>query len=278
MKHKIFLFMLCLVLLIPVPVQAAVFQDVQYVVDQADILTDEETTALNSLAADYSAAYGVDILIATVEDMNGESAESYAVSLNGERSWWDSDNAILFLLAMEEREWYIATFGEAIYIFTDYGLDQLGEAAIGYFSEEYYYEGFDAYLNLIPSYFTAWENSDPIDKFDYDPGYREEVVYYEPARERTLGDVLPVSLLVGIAAALICLFAMRAAMNTKRRQRSAADYMKQDSFSLRTHQDIFLYSNVSKTRRQQNTGSHGGGSSVHRSSGGRSHGGRGGRF
>ena len=278
MKRKIILFMLCLSLLIPTSVQAAVFQDVQYVVDQADILTDEENGALNALAAEYSAAYGVDVLIASVEDMNGESAENYAVSLNGERNWWDSDNAILFLLAMEEREWYIATFGEAIYIFTDYSLDQLGEAAVGYFSAGYYYDGFNAYLNLIPSYFTAWEDREPIDKHDYDPGYRNETVYYEPARERTFWDVLPVSLLIGAAAAAITLFAMRSAMNTKRRQRGAADYMKQGSYHLRTHQDIFLYSNVSKTRRQQNNGSHGGGSSIHRSSGGRSHGGRGGRF
>lgn len=278
MKRKIILFLLCLVMLFPASVQAAVFQDVQYVVDQADVLTDDENSALNTLAAEYSAAYGVDVLIATVENMGGESAESYAVSLNGNRNWWDSDNAILFLLAMEEREWYIATFGEAIYIFTDYGLDQLGAEAVDYFSAGYYYDGFDAYLSLIPSYFTAWKNNAPIDDFHYNPGYREEVVYYEPVREKTVLDVLPVSLLIGFVTAAVTLLIMRSAMNTKRRQRSAADYMRQGSYHLRTHQDIFLYSNVSKTRRQQNNGNHGGGSSIHRSSGGRNHGGRGGKF
>lgn len=280
MKYRIICAILCLVLLLPVSARAAIFQDVQYVVDQADILTDQENIELEGLAETLSQTYQMDILIAAVDDMNGMSAQEYAVSLNSDRGWWDTDQAILFLIAMEEREWYIATFGDAIYIFTDYGLDRLGETAILSFSEGSYYDGFAAYLNMLPEYFQAWQMGEPIDSYSYDPGPRDEVVHYTPVSKESFWDVLPVSLLIGIVAAIISLFVMRASMNIKRRQHSAGDYLKPGSYHLRTQQDIFLYSNLSKTRRQENTGtSHsGGGSSIHRSSGGRSHGGRGGKF
>lgn len=282
MKHRIFCAILCLVVLVPVRAQAAIFQDVQYVVDQADILTDQENMELDGLAKTLSQTYQLDILIAAVDDMNGMSAQEYAVSLNSDRGWWDTDQAVLFLIAMEEREWYIATFGDAIYIFTDYGLDRLGEAAVLSFSEGSYYDGFAAYLNMLPEYFQSWERGEPIDSYSYDPGPREEVVYGTPVQTKTIWSVLPVSLLIGIVAAAIILLVMRSSMNTKRRQYSAGDYLKPGSYHLRTQQDLFLYSNLSKTRRQENTGGpggrSGGGSSIHRSSGGRSHGGRGGKF
>ena len=48
-----------------------------------------------------------------------------------------------------------------------------------------------------------------------------------------------------------------------------------NSYHLRTNQDLFLYSNISKRPKPKESSS---GSSTHRSSSGRSHGGRGGSF
>lgn len=289
MKRRVTLLVLCLCLFWVLPIRSnAVFYDqrgtLQHVTDQADILTDQEHIELETMAQELSDSFGCDVLIAVVEDMDGYAAGDYSAMLNSGH-WWDSDDAVLFLLAMEEREWYIGTFGEAIYIFTDYGLDTLGEAAVISFADGDYYGGFVTYLDMLPTYFEAWQENDPIDSYDYNPGPRDEVVYYAPVQGKTIWNVLPISLLIGLAAAAVSLFAMRSTMNTKRRQHSAGDYLKPGSYHLRTHQDIFLYSNLAKTRRQQNTGGpgghgghRGGGSSIHRSSGSRSHGGRGGRF
>ena len=72
---------------------------------------------------------------------------------------------------------------------------------------------------------------------------------------------------------------MRACMNTKRPQRSAGSYLNDSSYHLRTNRDLFLYSNVTKTRiQQESSSSGGGGSSVHTSSSGSTHGGGGGKF
>lgn len=283
MKRKISFIAFCLCLICMLPITAhATFLDgsgiTQHVADRADLLTDREQTELDEIARDLSETYDCDVLIALVEDLEGYTAGDYASALNG-GYWWDSEDGVLFLLAMEEREWYIATFGEAIYIFTDYGIDIIGETVVPYLSYGEYYQGFACYLDMLPRYFDAWEADVPVDDYGYDPGYREDVVYHSDSRYRkSFGDVILVSLLIGVGVAAVGILAMRASMNTKRRQHSAEDYLKSGSFRMGIHRDLFLYSNVSKTRRQQNTGTSGGGSSVHRSSGGRSHGGRGGSF
>lgn len=283
-RFSVLVLCLCLFLTFPLSVNAALYDEdgtSQHVADQADILADQEQIYLEEMAQELSVASGCDILIATVEDLDGCTAGEYAAMLNS-GNWWDSDNAILFLLAMEEREWYIATFGDAIYIFTDYGIDALGDAVVPYLSNGSYYDGFMVYLSLLPEYFDAWQDGTPIDNYEYIAVPREQVGYYTPAQRKSFWSVLPASLLIGLVVAAITLLIMRSSMNTKRRQHSAGNYLKPGSYQLRTHQDIFLYSNLTKTRRQQNTGGsgghRGGGSSIHRSSGGRSHGGRGGKF
>ena len=275
---RILSLILCLLFLLPLPANAAVFQDVQYVVDQADLLSDDENIALDNMAETLSEKHGIDVLIAIVDTLEGETAENYAVSLNGSRNWWDTDDAVLYLLAMEEQEWYIATFGDAIHLLSDYTLDQLGYGAASYFSEGYWYEGFESYLeDMLPAYLDPGQQSSPVYSHDSSYGYYDDPRPQSSRSRKSFLSVLPLSALIGLVAAAVTLLIMRHSMNTKRRQRSAGDYLTQGSYHLRTHQDIFLYSNVSKVRRQQNTNS-GGGSSVHRSSGGRSYGGRGGKF
>lgn len=274
MKNKIIPVILCFFFLLPIRTEAAAIPDAQYVVNQADILTDPETTDLNELAQMLSETYQIDVLIAAVDRLGGMSAEEYAVFLNSDAGWWNSDHAIVFLLAMEEREWYIATFGDAIYLFSDYDLDTLGEVAVRSFSKEDFYGGFASYLKVLPDYFldASADRYAPIPDNGSSPALSSE--------GESVWSLLPVSLVAGIAAAAISLLVMRSSMNTKRRQHSAGDYLKPGSYHLLTHQDMFLYSNLSKTRRQENSGGSrsGGGSSIHRSSGGRSYGGRGGKF
>ena len=134
------------------------------------------------------------------------------------------------------------------------------------------------FLDALPQYFEAYENGEPIDGYadysgDYYHGDQEEVVYYE----EEFTPSVELSVLLGLIVAGISVLIMRSGMNTKRPKRSASDYMQKNSFHMRQQQDLFLYSNLSKVRKQEPKSS-GGGSSVHRSSGGSRHGGGGGKF
>lgn len=247
------------------------------VVDNANLLSPGEIDQLETMAQVIRDTYGIDPVILTVNSLEGLSAQDYADSFYDSNGY--GDDGVLFLLAMEEREWYISTCGSCIYALTDYGIQQLGENTVWFLSDGDYCRGFESFLSELPVYMTAYESGKPLDGYadnsgGYAPGTREETVYYEDSRSPNL----LLSLLIGVSSAAVAVGIMRASLKTNRPRHSAADYMNRNSYHLHTHQDMFLYSSVTKTRRQQNSSSGGGGSSVHRSSGGRSHGGGGGRF
>lgn len=277
MKRKFIVWMLFLVLIpvLLIPTQANTPQ----VVDNAHLLTSQEVVLLEEKAEALMTRYGMDVVILTVESLDGISAQNTADDFYDYSGY--GDDGVLFLLAMEEREWYISTCGDAIYALTDYGIQQLGIVALPYLSVGDYSGAFEVFLNELPIYFDALEDDSPIDGYadysdDYYHGDQDYVEYFESGSKVSFG----IALLIGIVAGGVTVLVMKASMNTKRKQRSAQDYIKQGSYKLHTRQDIFLYSRVAKTRRQENSsgGSSGGGSSVHTSSSGRSHGGGGGKF
>ena len=250
--------------------------EISRVSDQAGLLNGEEITALEEAAASLVRKYEIHPVILTVASLEGKSAQSVADDYYDNAGY--PDDGVLFLLALQERDWYISTSGRLIYALTDYGIQQIGESVVPYLAEENWYEGFLVYLTELSACLEAYENGTPVagfadDSGDYNHGTREEVVY---APEDSGPNVL-ISLLCGVIAGSIAVLAMRYSMNTKRPQSAAGEYMKEGSWKVSQHRDLYLYSNVTKTRRQENKPS-GGGSSVHRSSGGRSHGGGGGKF
>ena len=259
----------CLILLCPlVTVRAATPK----IIDDADLLLYGEVSLLEEEANRIAEEYGMDVVILTVDDFSRISASIEVFADNFYDNNGYGDNGVLLVLSMDTREWAISTCGDAIYAITDFGIQALFEDMAPYLSEDEYYEAFEAYLNALPYYFEAYENGSPIDGWagNYDgpgtvvSGTREDVVYYEKDPPYLLAPVN------GLVLAGIVILIMRAAMNTKRPQRSAAEYIVQGSYQLRRHQDIFLYSHVTKVRRSSD-------SSSGRSGSGRS-GGSSGRF
>lgn len=265
-------FALLTFLVLPVCAQAGF-----YITDEAGVLLPEEITSLEQKAAALEARYGIHAVILTVDSLNGSRAQEYADDYYDNADY--GDDGILFLLAMAEREWYISTCGTLVYALTDYGIQQVGEHVVSYLGEGLWFDGFCAFLDMLPVLLDAYENGNPIDGFvensgDNYHGAQEEIVHYE---EKNSPNFL-LSLLCGMIVSGVVVLIMRLSMNSKKPQRTASAYMEDGSWNLTQRQDIFLYSNVTKTRKADPPKSSGGGSSVHRSSGGRSHGGGGGRF
>lgn len=279
MKRKILSFLMCFVLVLVISLTAS-GETLPRVVDEAGLLTESERATLEDKAVSLWDSCQLDVVILTVDTTYGESAQTYADDYYDEHPYgYGSDySGILLLLCMDTREWYISTCGQAIYIFTDYGLEQMGQAMLPDLADGYYYDAFDKWLDLIPNYCDAFSQGSPIDGFvppdAYEPEGGDEIVYYEKETEPNHF----ISLLIGAVVAAIAVLVMRGSMNTARQQANAVDYVKSGSYQMQIQRDMFLYRQVSKTPRAQSNSSSGGGSSVHRSSSGRSHGGRGGRF
>lgn len=283
MKRKSLSIVLCLLLLLAVVFPASA-DTLPKVVDNADLLTDSEESALEEKAAALWDDCQLDVVVVTVNSLGGKSVQTYADDYYDEHGYgYGSDySGILLLLAMETREWYISTCGEANYIFTDYGLEQMGSTMLPYLSGGDYYGAFDIWLEDIPRYCDAYRQGSPVDGYappdSYYPEGGDEIVYYGQKEMSPVGRFL-IALLIGVVAALVAVLVMRSKMNTATYQKNAVNYIKKNSYYLGLHRDMYLYSRVTKTPKPQNNGGGSrGGSSVHRSSGGRSHGGRGGRF
>ena len=256
MKKKLITLLLCL-LFVSVLLQPVAASGLPLVVDEAGLLTQEEIDDLSQYAQSLGSAYGMDIVIVTVNSLNGLSAANYADSfydLNGYGVGPDYDG-ILLLLAMESREWYISTCGAARYAVPDREINNLFGSMSSYLSGGDYYRAFLAYLTRVGEYLDAYENGGSSDTA---PGFGAKQIF--------------ISLGIGLAVGGVTLIVMRSMMNTKRPQRAAADYLDRDTYQLKVQRDMFLYSRVSKVPRPKNnsSGSSGGG--------GRSHGGGGGRF
>ena len=274
---KLISLLLCLVLLalLPFSVMAAENQ----VIDEAGLLFESEIRSLNDQIHTIKDEYAFDIAIVTTWDLDGLSAQAYADNFYDEHGYGCGDDrtGVLLLVDMGSRQWYISTCGEAIFVLDDTVLEVIGEDLVSSLSSGDYYGGFEFFVYSIPKYIGVYQQGDAYNTLTPPPGqpsgYVEEDVYY-PDNSYIKSPLI--AIVIGFVASLITILIMLSTMNTAKAKHSAPDYVKQGSYHLNIQRDIFLYSRTSRTRKQQNTSS--GGSSVHRSSGGVSHGGRGGRF
>ena len=251
---------------------AADSSDIPLVVDNAGVLYSDEITILTEKAQSLQDTYDMDVVILVVTDLDGKSAQDYADDYYDYNGYGIGDDysGMLLLIATESRDWWISTCGEAIYVLTDYGRESIFSDFSGYLSVNDYYHAFETYLDCLPEYFDAYYSGEPIDNAgnyeDESFGIFEILIY----------------LAVGCGISGIVVGIMSAQMNTKRPQNSARNYLNQNTYRLHGHSDMFLYSNVTKVRRESSSSSSsssgGGGSSTHSSSSGRSHGGGGGKF
>jgi uncharacterized protein len=227
------------------------------IVDDADLLTDSAESILTRQAGQIADNYGVDVVIVTVYSLDGKSPEQYAddyFDYNG-YGIGPEYSGILLLISMEYRDWAISTCGDCIRYFSDWELDQLFDSMSYYLSSGNYAKAFSVYLAELEDQLASTNNDSSVDS----PGIVQKLL---------------ISLLIGAAGGGITIAIMRSGMNTAKRQRNAANYLINGSFQMYRKLDIFLYSRTTRTRKEQQSS----GGSVHRSSSGRSHGGRSGRF
>ncbi len=263
MKRNTFALLTALVLLFSLPMSVWASDAPPPVVDNAGLFTPQEAEILTEMALELRQNYEMDIVILTVDSLEGASPRDFADDYYDQNGYGcgPAYSGALFLISMEYRDWYISTSGDAMAC----DLVASGEEALPWFGTEDYFGGFHAWLSVLPGYFEAGEDA----ASDYGQTYPEDTVY-------VIHPSLLMSLGIGLAVAAAVIGIMCFGMNTRRPRRSAADYLTDGSYHLRTCQDLFLYSSISKRPRPRENS--GGSRSSHRSSSGRSHGGGGGKF
>ena len=259
MIKKIISITLCALLLAAFTVPATAAGGSPKIVDQADVLTADEELILEIKAQALVEEYDIDVVILTVEDTYGENITNFSDDFYDNNGYGVGIDAsgVLMVLAMEDRDQAFSTCGKAIDALTDYGQDRLFDAISDDLADDRYYDAFDLYLDQLDHYFQCYEAGDPVD------------------RSVSVTDILfkvLFALAIGLIVAFLIVTVMSRGMDTVRRQKGAQSYVSPGSYDLYIMNDRFLYSNVSKVRKESSSSS-GGGSSTHRSSSGRRHGG-----
>ncbi len=233
-------------------------------VDQAGLLSDSEEAKLLEKLNDISERQQADLVVVTQKSRHGTSAREYADDFYDRNGYGfgEEKDGILFLISMEERDWYISTSGFGITALTDADINEMSKRFTDDLSAGEYAAAFTKFANLCDDYLTqARKGAEP---FPY-------------------VGALVLSLGVGFAASLAVTGMMRSRLKTVRRQASADGYVKNGSMKLATEKDLFLYRQVTRMEKPKQPDSegasiHAGGSSTHQSSSGASHGGGGGKF
>lgn len=266
MKNKVLIFLFVFLFAFSAVLTVSAAGERPRLVDEADILTSAEETALLALLDEISERQKLDIVILTVDSLNGKTPRSYADDYYDDNNFGfgTQKDGVLLLLAMSSRDWYISTSGYGIKAFTDAGIEAMGDAIISDLGDGEYTSAFTTYAERCDDYITQAKKGTP-----YDVGHM-------PKGNYNVGQHLLLSVVIGLIVALIVTGIMRGKLKTVRFKAGAADYLKKGSFALTQSSDIYLYRNVTRRAKPKNDSA--GGSSTHSSSSGRSHGGGGGKF
>ncbi len=236
----------CLLTLLPVAAS-----EPPLVVDGADLLSASEEGDLLTELKTLRESYACDVAVITVTSLGGKSAMAYADDYYDDNGYGygPDDDGILLLIAIEERQWAIFTYGLGQEVLTEAALDRIED-------------------DMVPD----------LSRGDYAGACRSFASGCEEALQNPSGfswkTTLLISLVVGIILAFVTVSVMKGQLISVKSRNEANDYVRRDSLNLRNARDIYLYRTVSRVRRDTDSS----GGRTHRSSSGRSHGGRSGSF
>ena len=140
---------LCL-LLAPMTVFAESNAQLNYVTDDAGILTDSQWEDLEQRAQQVSEEYQCGVYMITVDDYTDYSTESvytadYTIYHDYEMGMGEDRDGIMILLSMEDRDYAMFVYGpKASEVFNAYGQEQLETYFLDNFRDDDWYEDYEA--------------------------------------------------------------------------------------------------------------------------------------
>ena len=225
---------------LPAPTEAVIPEDEEFVYDDAGLLSEAEETALVDKLAEVSHTTNTQIVVATIESMDGGDIDGFVGYFYDTMGlgYGENHEGVLLLVCMDPREYRILSngyAGEAI------GPDQI-----------------DSLCDIVEFHLAKGNYATAFTYFaDECEGYLE---YYQAGSPFNVGKNLAISLVIGIIVGLIVVLIMKSKLKSVRKQNSAHVYVKPDSMKLSYSRDIFLYRNVTFTKKQERTQSSSSGS------------------
>ena len=247
-------------------------RQVPRLVDKANLIDEADEKRLLERLDSLSEQYQFDFVAATVKTTGGKEIVEFSddyFDYNG-FGYGKDDSGVALIISMNPRIVYISGCGEGTKYF-DYGdAQKIIDVFYGDLKAGNYAAVVDTFIDEAQRYVEFGRNGVPF-------SYRFQTLL--PNWMVTL--LAPV--VIGIALAFATVSFMTKGLKSVRKKESAADYVVPGSMRLTRNEDVFLYSNVSKSAKVQDSsdsssGSSYGSSGSHTSSSGNSHSGGGRSF
>ena len=254
-------------LLLALSLAPGAFAKDSYVLDDYGLYDSSTRQELEQSASQLASTYGVAPYLVVVDDIGSQTVRSFAESywLDHELGIGSDASGIMFLIAVDSRDYVTITHGTGIYAFTDYGIEQLEDAVVSYLGDDEWEDAAECYYEQCSSILAfCADKGEPLDSHN-DPA----------ARVVALGMAFAIALLLALAVAFIVRRILKGQLKSVAAGSSAAGFLA-GSVVLTAQQDVFTGSHVSVVPLPKNDDNGGGlgGSTVSASGFGGSAGGK----
>ena len=224
-------FSLCL------PVFAASNDRNVYVFDNADLLSAQQDADLNGKLLEVSKEHNTQILVVTVDALDTIWIDDYAEQIYDTMGfgYGETKDGVLLLVCMNPREYRILSNGHAADAIDYDQIDAIGDAIVSYLSDGDYADAFQEFADRCAYYLDVYVNGVPFN----------------------FGKKLLISVIVGLVIGLIVVFILWSQLKSVHMQNQANAYVKQGSMHITTHNDIYLYRNVTRRKREKESSNSG---------------------
>lgn len=229
---RIFGILLVLLLFVTMPVLAEEQKD--YVIDEADLISDSQEEKLQERLEGICQKHDVDLVIVTVDSLDGYSPKEFADGVYDGLGY--ADDGALLLVCMDSRDWYVSTIGKGERIMDSAVKDRV----VGSLSSGNYYTAFSDFADLC-----------------------EESLAGNPV------IVIVICIGLGLLVAFIVTGVMKSKLKSVRAKPTATDYVVPGSLDVKIARDLFLYRTVSRKAKPKNNSGSGSSGRSHGGGGGK---------
>ena len=147
-KYLMFSVLFSLMMIAPVSVKSE--GNTSRLVDNADLLSSGEEEKVLTELNKVSGKYSLDVVVLTVSGLDGKTTVEVADDFYDNNGY--SNDGVLLLISMEDRDWYISTKGYGITAFTDAGIQYIGGQIKSDLGDGDYADAFISYAGLCDLY------------------------------------------------------------------------------------------------------------------------------
>ena len=227
MKRKLLsmLFVVVLCLSFAVSAFAACGADIY---DEADLLSTQEETQLAEKLSEIGEEFDAQIVIMTVSSTNGNIDAYIEEMFDGmNMGYGEKRDGVLLLVCMDDREYRILSNGYAGEAIGPSQIDAIGDAIVSDLSDGAYADAFSTFADQCAYYLDGYLNGFPFN----------------------FGKNLIVALIIGMVAGVVVALVLKKQLKSVRQQKQANIYIKSGSMQITKSRDLFLYREVSRTKK-----------------------------